>query len=159
MCDYSLHNIQSRTAVEGEPLRVYGFPMGSLGLASPNDLRPLEQKPTGLWQAFKNWLGGDNGSAIPCVCVPPGSRLILREIPAALQKKLKVGEEEEVTFVQLLPTPPGYRDAVRFNNGEELLLQRLPKGLQLDVLSIPGFEEPKPEPLLDAQCEVATLSR
>jgi hypothetical protein len=155
MCDYSLNDIRSRAAVEGEPLQVYRFSTGSLGLASPNDLQPREQKPAGLWQAIKDWLGIEDGPPIPCVCVPPGARLILREIPSAFRQKLNVGEEEEVTFVQLPPTPPGYRDGIRFDNGKDLVLQRLPKGLKLDVLTLPGSDELKP----DEPREAAAFSR
>jgi hypothetical protein len=150
MCDYSLHGIHSRTAVAGEPLQVHRFPTGSIGLASPNDLQPPEQRPANLWQTIKGWLGLEQRPAIPCVCLPSGAHLVLREIPDSLRQKLGVEEEEEVTFVQLTPTPPGYRDAVRFSNGKELLLQHLPKGLQVDVLRLSGSDEPEPELLPDA---------
>jgi hypothetical protein len=155
MCDYSLHNIRTRKAVEGEPLQVHRFPTGSLGLASPNDLQPRvkkgasetpEQSPAKWWQAIKNWFEVEPAPEVPAVCVSPGTQLILREIPSAVRQKFDVKEEEMVTFVQLNPTPSGYRDAIRFSNGKELLLQRLPKGLQVDVLRLSGSDEPEPMP-------------
>ena len=41
-----------------------------------------------------------------------------------------------MTFVQLSATAFGFRDAVRFSNGRELLLQELQCGQHVDVLSV-----------------------
>ena len=71
MCDYSLAGIPSRLAVEGEQLVVHQFATGTLGLASP---RPF----TSRWCSLKQ---------TPAVCVPPGARLLLRDIPMNLQQK------------------------------------------------------------------------
>jgi hypothetical protein len=162
MCDYSLHNVRSRKAVEGEPLQVHAFPTGSLGLASPTDLQPrVKETPgrglSGLLQRIKNWFEAE--PPVPAVCVPPGARLVLREIPAALRQNLKIGAEEEVTFIKLKPTHPGYCDAVRLNNGQEILLQRLPKGLRLDVLSFSDSDAEELGPLSAAPREMAELRR
>jgi hypothetical protein len=43
---------------------------------------------------------------------------------------------EEVTFVQVSATPYQFRDAVRFSNGREILLQKLQCGQPVDVLSV-----------------------
>ena len=144
MCDYSLHNVRNRLAVEGEPLQIHRFPSGSLGLASQNDLRPLTagspvQTIAGWWQAMKNWFVPS--LPLAAVCVPPGAQLVLREIPRGLHDKFGVSSEEVVTFVQLSPETIGYRDAVRFQNGKEILIQRLPVGLRLDVLGLSAHEE------------------
>ncbi|HZF39898.1 MAG TPA: hypothetical protein VE715_13810 [Blastocatellia bacterium] len=37
--------------------------------------------------------------------------------------------------------PFRYRDAIRFNNGQEILLQKLSDGLRMDVLSLALAEE------------------
>ena len=71
-----------------------------------------------------------------CICVPPGARLILRDISANLQRQLDVQATEEVTFVQLSAEAYEYRDAVRFRNGREVLLQRLKRGQRVKVLSL-----------------------
>jgi hypothetical protein len=137
MCDYSLHSVHNRLAVEGEALQIHRFPTHSLGLASVADLRPtLVSGNEGWWKTVKGWFSSIAPETVPAVCVPPGARLILREIPQLLQAKLNIGTEEEVTFVQLSPETPGYRDAIRFHNGQEILLQRLPVGQQLDVLCL-----------------------
>ncbi len=120
MCDYSLAGIQSRLAVEGEQLVVHRFPTGSLGLASP-------------CPSVSRWWSAQQ---TPAVCVPPGARLLFRDIPKDLQQQFGVGGTEEVTFVQLSATPYQYRDAVRFSNGREILLQKLHCGQQVDVLSL-----------------------
>ena len=146
MCDYSLHNVNQRLAVEGEPLQVYKFPTGSLGLASPAELRPISTSPQGRtswWQTIKAWFSVP--PPVCAVCVPPGARLVLRDIPQSLQLRLDVSAEEEVTFVQLRPELTGYRDAVRFQNGKEILLQQLPVGLELDLLGLTGFDEGLPQ--------------
>ena len=118
MCDYSLAEIPSRLAVEGEQLVVHQFPTGSLGLASacPSVSRWWSAKQT------------------PAVCVPPGARLLLRDIPSDLQQQFGVRGTEEVAFVQLSATPYQFRDAVRFSNGREILLQKLQCGQHVDVL-------------------------
>jgi hypothetical protein len=52
-----------------------------------------------------------------------------------------VGEAEEVIFVQLSFKEFVHRDAIRFANGREVLLQSLPCGLRVEVLSLGGAEE------------------
>ena len=120
MCDYSLAGIANRLAVEGEELVVHPFPTGALGLASPNTLQSR-------WWSAK---------ATPAVCVPPGARLLLRDIPMGLQQEFGVREAEEVTFVQQNAEAYRYRDAVCFQNGREILLQRLTCGQRVDVLDL-----------------------
>ena len=119
MCDYSLAGIPNRLAVEGEELMVYRFSTGARGLTSTN---------ASLWRFwFKR---------IPAVCVPPGAQLLLRDIPKDLQRQFDVRATEEVTFVQLSAEAYQYRDAVRFRNGREVLLQYLRCGQHVEVLSL-----------------------
>src|SRR5215469_7719910 len=118
MCDYSLVGIRNRLAVEGEELVVHRFPTGSIGLASPCT-------SMSRWGFVKQ---------TPAVCVPPGARLILLDVPECLQHNLAVGSTEEVTFVQLSATPYQYRDAVRFRNGRVIRLQGLIVGMRVRVL-------------------------
>ena len=138
MCDYSLHALPNRLAVEGEPLLLHRFPTGALGLASPSDLwtpaEPPDQARAGWWSRVKSWLSLSGEKSIPAVCVPPGAQLVLRDIPQYLQQRLGVGDEEEVTFAQLSADAYSHRDAVRFNNGREVLLQDLAVGQRVDVL-------------------------
>ena len=119
MCDYSLAGIPNRLAVEGEELVVRRFPTGSIGLASPCKSSK---------QSF--------ATQTPAVCVPPGARLWLHDIPEHLRQKYSVGMTEDVTFVQLSATPYQYRDAVQFHDGREIRLQELEEGMRVEVLSL-----------------------
>jgi hypothetical protein len=58
----------------------------------------------------------------------PGARLLLRDIPQDLRRQFGVRATEEVTFVQLSAEVYQFRDAVRFTNGREVLLQWLRNG-------------------------------
>jgi hypothetical protein len=157
MCDYSLHGVKNRLATEGDQLFIHKFHTGSKGLASVDDLRNLEKprpapEGAGVWARFKcwlesqrRWINDDMKRSLPAVCVPPGARLQIEGIPAPMQKQYGVGPREQVTFVQLTAEPFRYRDAIRFSNGQEVLLQKLADGLRMEVLSLELVEE-KPEP-------------
>jgi hypothetical protein len=82
--------------------------------------------------------------------VPPGARLLLKDIPKGLQQELGVGEVEEVKFVEITAEMNTYRDAVRFKNSRQLLLQALREGQRVTVLSLTpeeveetAFSEPR----------------
>ena len=126
MCDYSLMGLPTRLAAEREELVVYGFSTGTIGLASPSDLKT---KGTG---------------GAPAVCIPPGTQLLLRDIPLLLRCRLHVGGEEEVTFTQITAATNTHRDAVRFEDGREILLQELNVGQRVRVLGIPKEDNPPP---------------
>ena len=80
----------------------------------------------------------------PAICVPPGARLLLRYIPKDLQEQFDVQATEEVNFVQLLKRR-STRDAVRFGNGREVLLQCLRCGQHVEVLSLCSGESRQEE--------------
>lgn len=152
MCDYSLHTYPNRLAAEGEELVVHRFGAGSLGLASQGDLnRAISacNAPHGAyWARVKAWFQGQNPrweaeKRVPAVCIPPGARLVLSDIPKNLQRELGVGEIEEVQFIETTAEVNTYRDAVRFKNGRQTLLQRLREGQRVQVLSL-AVEEPEP---------------
>ena len=75
------------------------------------------------------------------MCVPPGARLRLYDIPEDLQRRLGVGPVEEVTFNEESLEAFTYRDGVRFANGREILLQQLTCGQRAEVLSLGGGGE------------------
>jgi hypothetical protein len=130
MCDYSLVSVPNRLAVEGEQLVACRFSTGSMGLKS---------RDASLWRLwFKQ-------ATAVCVCVPPGARLLLRDIPMDLQRQFDVQATEEVTFVQLSAEAYRHRDAVRFRNGREVLLQRLTCGQRVKVLSMCCADSPEEE--------------
>ena len=122
------------------------FQTGSKGLASVTDLRNLDQPApagAGMWAKFECWvenqcrrINDDLKRALPAVCIPPGARLQVDRIASPMRRRFGVGSREEVTFVQLTAEPFRYRDAIRFQNGQEILLQKLSGGLRMDVLSL-----------------------
>jgi hypothetical protein len=141
MCDYSLCGLPTRLAVDGEELVVHRFRTGSMGLASPADLRPAKQTASpalrkSLWGFVKSIFEEPQDSpAAVAVCVPPGAQLILKNIPEDLQRRWDVEKEEAVFFLQTSADANNYRDAVRFRNGLQILLQGLREGIPVYVLS------------------------
>ena len=147
MCDYSLMAIPNRLAEEGEDLVAHRFPTGSVGLASPRDLcmpDSLRTRCQGFWSAAKTFFDPAKTDPVPAVCVPPGARLMLQDIPMRLQRDLEVGPAEEVTFTQLTAAVHTYRDAIRFKNGQELLLQKVREGQRVRVLDLSSAEASEP---------------
>jgi hypothetical protein len=58
----------------------------------------------------------------------------MNRIPETLRSDLALDAVEDVTFVQLTAEPFQYRDAVRFANGKQLLLQSVREGVRFTVL-------------------------
>jgi len=109
MCDYSLEAYQSRPAAVGEKLTLGRFASGSMGFAS-------------------------GAVCDTAVCILPESRLLLQGIGEAAQVDYGVGAVEEAVLTRLAGGP--YKDAVRFSNGTEVLLQRLNCGLTVVVMTL-----------------------
>lgn len=153
MCDYSLFAIPNRLAKEKEDLVAHRFPTGSMGLASPVDLRKYAEQrqdkgKRGIWSAIKGFFTMPKMEPVPAVCIPPGARLSLGDIPVRLQQELGVKEQEDVVFTQTSASVNTYRDAVRFGNGRELNLQELREGQRVRVTSL-ALAEPMPERVIE----------
>jgi hypothetical protein len=116
MCDYSLEAYRSRPAAEGEKLTLERFPSGSAGFTS-------------------------GGNCDLAVCVPEGTHLLLEGIGEGVRQGCGVGAVEEVVMTRLEGGP--YKDAVRFSNGTEILLQRLDRGVMAVIVAFP-------EPIVEA---------
>ena len=140
MCDYSLMGVPNRLANEGEDLVVYRFPTGSRGLTPSDDHAPEMSR----FRSMVRWLFEDAKSDRVAVCIPPGARLRLTGIPDVMQKSLNINANEEVTFTQLTAAANSYRDAIRFNNGCEVLLQKLKDGQPVKVLQLALTSDPTP---------------
>jgi hypothetical protein len=63
------------------------------------------------------------------VCMPAGARLHLEGINETVQRAVSIGPIEEVAMTRLEVTGHAHRDAVRFANGREVLLQSLNIGV------------------------------
>lgn len=147
MCDYSLMALPNRLAVSGEDLIVHRFTEGAMGLASPFDVQSEKAvlKTLGFWKRLKEMF--ERNEKITAVCIPPGARLIVRDIPRDLQRTFGLRNDmEEAIFTQQTATVDDYRDAIRFNNGSEVLLQRLAEGQRVRVLNVSSREDWAPHP-------------
>lgn len=100
------------------------FPGGSMGLAAPCEVRQQA-----AWDR-------PDAKPLVAVCIPPGAQLLLEDIPARLRQEFSIGESEFVTFTQLGFEAYTHRDGVRFENGRELLLQRLNENQPVRILSL-----------------------
>ncbi len=158
MCDYSLMAVPNRLAHEGEELVAHRFPTGSLGLASPADLKRIADPPAparrSLWCAVREFFNPPKTEPVPAVCIPPGARLELHDIPARLQHEIAVGPSELVTFTQISAAVNSYRDAVRFRNGREVRLQELREGQRVRVVDLSMAEDLDLERLREERAEI-----
>jgi hypothetical protein len=138
-------------------LVAHRFPTGSLGLAAPADLKRAADPPPParrtLWCALKEFFNPPKSEPVPAVCIPPGARLELQDIPARLQHEIGVGPVEKVTFTQISAAVNSYRDAVRFANGREIRLQELREGQRVRVLDLSMAEELNLERLREERAE------
>src|ERR1035438_2086110 len=91
MCDYSLMAVPNRLARQDEELVTHRFPTGSLGLASPNDVRrSTEPRPAvrkTVWRKISEFFDPPAAPAVCAVCVAPGTRLGITGIPARLRQQ------------------------------------------------------------------------
>lgn len=145
MCDYSLMAVPNRLAHEGEELVVYRFPTGSLGFASARDVKraatPRACLAKTVWMRLADFFNPSRPEPVCAVCIPPGARLRLEDMPMRLQQEYYVGPVEEVTFTQISALVNSYRDAVRFSNGQNVRLKELREGQRVTVLDLSAVEE------------------
>lgn len=147
MCDYSLMSLPNRLAVCGEALVVHRFELGAIGLAPISEVKAPEiiemAAPKGFIEKLKRSLFPPPRRQCTAVCIPPGARLLLRDIPEKLQRALGLESDmQEVVFTEVGTS--GFRDAVRFESGTEILLQRLTEGQRVDVLALSSGEYEQP---------------
>ena len=129
MCDYSLELYRSRPAAQEEQYTLHRFPSGTMGFVAGTDCETA-------------------------VCMPAGAKLSLEGINETVQRAFSIGPAEEVTMTRLEVTGHAHRDAVRFGNGREVLLQSLNAGVTCtlaprDLDEVLGLKTPTPE-LVDA---------
>jgi hypothetical protein len=125
MCDYSLELYRSRPATQEEQYTLHRFPSGTMGFVAGTDCETA-------------------------VCMPAGARLSLAGINETVQRAFSIGPAEEVTMTRLEVTGHAHRDAVRFGNGREVLLQSLNAGVTCtlaprDLDKVLGLETTTPD--------------
>lgn len=137
--------VPNRLAHEGEELVTHRFPTGSLGMASPADVRaasaPRQPGRQTIWQKIRAFFDPMVAPAVCAVCLPPGARLLICDIPPRLQQQWGVREREEAVFTQTSAAVNTYRDAVRFSGGCAVRLQEFREGMRVRVIDLSGAEQ------------------
>ena len=133
MCDYSLYTFPNRLAREGEDLMAYRFSSGCVGFTASAEAMPSDRThgPNWLqwdWPVLRTWFFPRTCFGPAAVCLPPGSRVRLDPVAAALRWPLGLCESEEAVLTQGIADEFRYRDGLRFQNGKEIFLQTLPSG-------------------------------
>ncbi len=136
MCDYSLHNVKSRSAKVGDKLTTHNFGTGTRGFAAPEDLAVA-------------------------VCVLPGTELSfageVKCVPRALGWRETVIKHKTAIFRQTNKDWVAvHHDALEFPDGQIVLLTLLAEGQQATVLQLPA--EPKTVIESEAERQTATVS-
>jgi hypothetical protein len=68
--------------------------------------------------------------------------LLVQDIPANLQRECGIQKDlGEAVFTQITAATNAFRDAVRFPNGFEVLLQRFAEGQRVRILDVSSAEE------------------
>ncbi len=122
MCDYSLAHLNSRLAETGEVLTGRKINTGSIGLFSPTDTQ-----------------------GVTPVCVPPGARLAVSNIPPSTAESKKLNESSTGIFHQeYLDEARTHHDGICFvnkqGNSVYVSLQDL-AGVSVTVLSLSGASD------------------
>jgi len=149
MCDYSLYTVNNRLACESDDLVLHRFDTGSLGFCALAELkREISRGALARgWSSFMRWLYPRKKCSLTAVCVPPGARLLISEVPENARPGFELLELETVGFTQLSERSYAYRDALKFSDGETILLQKLPEGLRVTVMALAPEEEVVEVPL------------
>ena len=109
MCDYSLEMYRSRPAQVGEQFVTSRFPSRSIGLTVPGDCHTA-------------------------VCLMADTKLRIEGVSEDFQRTYGVEAAEDATFIRR--DSGSYRDAIRFANGAEVLLQQLGVGVKIRVVDV-----------------------
>ena len=120
MCDYSLHNVKSRPAKVGDTLTTHNFNTGTRGFAAPED-------------------------ANTAVCVLPGTELALATAVRCGRdglfgwKAITVINHTTAIFRQINKDKPHtHHDALKFPDGQIVLLTDVFEGQEATVLQLPA---------------------
>jgi len=148
MCDYSLHGIENRLAVEGETLVIHRFSTGSKGLTSPQNLEPANTSKS-LFAFLASKFIEPSGEC--AVCIPDGAQLSWSGISMSNQFSLGISSGELVTFRQLFLEGPGHRDAIELKDGKRIRLQELEEGETFMVTALTSEKTTSEEILRDFQ--------
>jgi hypothetical protein len=118
MCDYSLHNVRSRSAKVGDKLTTHHFNTGTIGFAAPED-------------------------ADMAVCVLPGTEIAFTAKVSRRPRWLfgaRTANHSTAIFRQVnKDNPHTHHDALEFPDGQIVLLTSLVEGQEAAVLQLPAL--------------------
>jgi hypothetical protein len=148
MFNFSAMNVRNRLAADGDELVVLRFDTGLLGLVLACDLRQKQElaraRRSGFWRALREFMF-PVASGIALILVPPGTRLLVRDIPINRQLEWRLRGETQVAVATILTgNADSFRDAIGFSNGTIVLVGRLVEGQRVRVLSASSEEEANP---------------
>jgi hypothetical protein len=139
MCDYSLYAIPNRLAEDGERVVLHRFGTGTIGFASVLDVPPKLIESGTRWQSLcagvKAMLLPRNCPGVPAVCMPPGTRLLMNNVPTEVQRLHRMQSGDTAMVTEITSQSYSHRDALVLPNGKCVLLQELPEGIEAVVLS------------------------
>ena len=150
MCDYSLYAFPNRLARDGEELIAYRFSSGCTGFIGAAEILEPQIRTTWLgrsWPQLKTWFLPRRHDGPEAVCIPPGAQLALEAVEGELRRQLDLEESEPAVFSQVTANEFSYRDGLRFRNGRQILLQRIPPGQRVRVISTAGLQDENAEPV------------
>ena len=136
MCDYSLHNVESRPAKVCDQLTTHNFNTGTRGFAAPED-------------------------ASTAVCVLPGTELAFANEVRCAPRGLFGGVNAVINHTTAIfrqinkDKPLTHHDALEFPDGRVVLLTMLCDGQEATVLQLPA--QPKTPEEAAAQERVAYI--
>ena len=100
-----------------------------------------------MWHKIRAFFDPTAAPAVCAVCLPPGARLVIRDIPPRLQQQWGVCDREEAVFTQISAAVNTYRDAIRFSGDREIRLQEFREGIRVRVVDLTGTVQPELEAL------------
>jgi hypothetical protein len=135
-----------RLANSGDELVIFTSETGLVGLASAAEWgrrqRIAMNRFRGICARILRRCCPFAAAGIRVVFIPPGARVLVRGISAALQRECGFQEEvEQADFTWIVDSPDCFRDAVRFQNGVVVRLTRLSEGQSLRVLDFCSAED------------------
>jgi len=148
MCDYSLYLFPNRLACDGEELVAYRFSSGCTGFISVADMPEPHILKSWLgrnWPQLRSWFLPRRHDGPKAVCIAPGARLTLKAVEHELCERLGLEECEQAVFIQVTADDLSYRDGLRFRNGRQILVQGLPPGQRVRIISTSGLQDENDE--------------
>jgi hypothetical protein len=148
MCDYSLLALPNRLARERDHLVVHRFSTGTLGLIAdvPEPFRPHPPAARSWWWRVTQWLR-ESDEVVPCVVCTARGAIEVAGHSRRCSRDIRIAATEDVTCTQIGAGQRSHRDAIRFANGREMLLQQLTPGQRVDVISLTLAEDLETEPM------------